>query len=146
MTTAVFGERQVFHSRKALRAGLWVTQILLAFLFGMTGLMKLTKPIADLAHAMAWANHVSPGLIRFIGLVELTGALGLVLPALTRVLPVLTPTAAFGLVVVMALAIFTHLSIGEAKMIPVPLTLGLLAAFVAWGRFYAAPIPARRQS
>ncbi|HEX8273040.1 MAG TPA: DoxX family protein [Longimicrobiaceae bacterium] len=130
-------------SRRALRATLWAVQILLAIAFGMSGLMKLTQPVADLAAQMPWVASVPAALVRFIGAAELAGALGLVLPALTRIQPRLTALAALGLVVVMLLATLVHGSRGELAMLPVNLVLGALAAFVAWGRSKAAPIAPR---
>ncbi|MEW5739691.1 MAG: DoxX family protein [Myxococcota bacterium] len=126
---------------KALHIGLWVAQVLLALAFGAAGAMKAFTPAAELATKMAWVNHVPAGLIPFIGLSEVAGALGLILPALTRIKPVLTPVAAALLVVVMVLAGALHVSIGEP---PIPnVILGALAGFVAWGRFKRAPIAPR---
>lgn len=128
---------------KGLHVGLWAAQALLAFAFAGAGLMKLLTPIAELATKMAWVTHVPAGLVPFIGAAELAGALGLVLPSLTKVKPVLTPVAAALLVVVMGLAASLHLAIGEAPLIVPNVVLGGLAAFVAWGRFTKAPIAPR---
>jgi len=128
---------------KGMHVGLWVAQALLAVAFTGADLMKLTTPLAELATKMAWVNHVPAGLVPFIGAAELAGVLGLILPSATRIKPGLTPLAAALLVVVMLLAAATHLSIGEAPMVLPNLVLGGLAAFVAWGRFKAAPIAAR---
>lgn len=128
---------------KALNVGLWVAQGALALAFGMAGLMKLTTPIDELIAAMGWVAAVPEALVRFIGAAELAGAVGLVLPAATRILPVLTPAAATGLATVMALASFTHLSRGELGAVPVNLVLGGIAVFVAWGRLRKAPIAPR---
>ena len=128
---------------KALHISLWVVQVLLAFAFGGAGLMKLTQPIADLAAKMVWPGQMPEALVRFIGLSELLGAIGLILPAVTRIKPKLTALAGAGLVVVMLLASAFHLSRGEAQVLPVNFVLGGLAAFVAWGRFKKAPIAPR---
>ena len=126
---------------KGWHIGLWVAQVLLAVGFGMAGLMKLATPYADLAQKMAWAQHTPAALVKFIGVVELAGALGLILPAATRIKPFLTPLAASGLVVIMVLAIGLHVSIGE---VPKPnFVLGGIAALVAWGRWRKAPISPR---
>lgn len=130
-------------SRRALRAALWVAQILLAAMFGMAGVMKLSQPIGALATSLPWVTTVPEMLVRFIGAAELAGALGLILPALTRIQPRLTALAALGLIVVMLLASAFHASRGEFGMIPVNLVIGALAAFVAWGRGKAAPIAPR---
>lgn len=127
---------------RALNIGLWVAQVLLAVAFGMAGTMKTTKPIAELVKAMPWVSD-APALIRFIGLAELAGSLGLLLPSLTRIKPRLTPLAALGLVVVMVLAALFHIARGEVAAVPVNLALGGLAAFVAWGRGRKAPIGPR---
>jgi hypothetical protein len=82
-------------------------------------------------------------LVRFIGISELMGAIGILLPAALRIRPRLTPLAAAGLALVMALAILFHLARGEAQVIAVPLVLGALSAFVAWSRFRKAPVQGR---
>ncbi len=127
---------------KALNVGLWVVQVLLALAFGMAGVMKTTTPIAELALKMSWVSQ-APALVRFIGVSELAAAVGLILPAATRIKPVLTPLAALGLVVVMVLASAFHHSRGEAHALPVTFVLGGLAAFVTWGRLRKAPISPR---
>jgi putative oxidoreductase len=129
-------------SSKGLRIALWIVQVLLALAFTGAGLTKLLTPIAELAANMDWVNAL-PGLVRFIGAAEFLGAVGLILPALTRIKPGLTPLAAAGLTVVMLLAAPFHLSRGEIGAIVPNLILGTLAAFVAWGRFKKAPIAPR---
>ena len=128
---------------KGLRVGLWVAQALLAVAFGMAGLSKLTQPIAELAKSMPFVTATPEGLVRFIGLSEVAGALGLILPSVTRIKPVLTAWAAVGLGVVMVLAAAFHVSRGELQMLPAPVVLGGLAAFVAKGRFGRARIQSR---
>lgn len=129
---------------KGLHVGVWIVQILLALAFGMAGLWKLTTaPEALVQQGLAWAVAVPPVLVKFIGLSEFLGAVGLVLPAATRIKPQLTAWAASGLVTVMVLASGFHLMRGEAMAAPVNLVMGLLAAFVAWGRFKKAPIVPR---
>jgi putative oxidoreductase len=128
---------------KGLNVALWVIQVLLFAGFAMAGFAKATAPIAELSQKMAWVPRFSPGTVRFIGVAELCGALGMILPSLTRIMPRLTPLAGIGLAVVMGLAAGHHLTHGEAKFAPVPLALGALAAFVAWGRWKKAPITPR---
>ncbi|MBL9006949.1 MAG: DoxX family protein [Myxococcales bacterium] len=128
---------------KGLNTGLWLAQGLLALAFGMAGTFKLVTPIADLAAKMSWIQDASPLLVRFIGASELAGALGLILPSVTRILPKLTVLAALGLIVVMVLGAGVHLMHGEANRLPVNLFLGGLAGFVAWGRWRVAAIPPR---
>jgi uncharacterized membrane protein YphA (DoxX/SURF4 family) len=129
--------------RTGLNVTLWVVQVVLAALFGMAGLMKLTQPIDALAASLPWVTSVPEMLVRFIGAAELAGALGLILPSLTRIQPRLTALAALGLAVVMVLASAFHLTRGEASMLPMNLVIGLLALSVAWGRGKAAPITPR---
>jgi len=81
------------------------------------------------------------GLIRFIGIAEVLGALGLILPAALRILPVLTPLASLGLAMIMVLATALHASKGEP--IGTQVVFLLLTLFVVWGRFSKAPISAR---
>lgn len=124
--------------------GLWVAQILLAFVFGAAGVMKLFTPVADLGAMMNWVTVSPEWLVRFIGAVEFLGAIGVILPALTRILPWLTPLAALGFFVIQVLAIGTHASLGEMAMtLPINLVLLALSAFVAWGRWKKEPIAAR---
>ncbi|WP_053187651.1 DoxX family protein [Pseudomonas thivervalensis] len=127
------------HPRR-LHITLWLAQYALAMFYAGTGFMKATQPISELAAMMHWPDVVPVALVRFIGVAELAGALGLILPSLLRIAPKLTPLAATGLVLIQLLAIPFHLSRGEASVIPVNLVLLALAAFVAWGRWRKAPI------
>ena len=127
---------------RGLHIALWIAQILLALVFGLSGAMKVITPIEELAKNAAWIRD-SEFLIRFIGISELSGALGMLLPSLSRIKPKLTSLAAVGLFVIMILATGFHLMRGEAKFTPLTLAIGALAAFVAWGRFRKAPIVAR---
>jgi len=129
--------------RRGLHRGLWVAQGLLAAAFGLAGLSHATRPIAEMAKFAPWTGALPEGLVRFIGMMELAGALGLVLPALTRIRPALTAWAATGLATVMALASVVHLVRGEPQVLPVNFVLGGLAAFIAWGRFRRAAIAPR---
>jgi uncharacterized membrane protein YphA (DoxX/SURF4 family) len=120
-----------------VNVALWIVQILLAVAFLGAGLMKLTQPKDKIAQLMAWAADFSPTAIKLIGLVEVLGALGLVLAAVTGIAPVLVPLAAVGLALVMVGAIITHARRGEKQMIGANVVLLLLALFVAGGRFGA---------
>lgn len=122
---------------------LWIVQGLLAVAFGLGGWGKATMPMADLLARVPWASAVSPGLIRFIGIAEVAGALGLIVPAVTRIMPKLTAWAAIGLLVIMILAAGFHAQRGEWTSVPINVVIGALAAFVAWGRLKKAPIPSR---
>ncbi|MFI9842552.1 DoxX family protein [Nonomuraea sp. NPDC051941] len=114
---------------------LWIVQAVLAVMFGMAGLMKSTQPKDKLQAKLPWVEDFSAGTVRFIGIAELAGALGLILPAATGIAPVLTPLAATGLAVVMILAALTHARRKEPAAIAFNAVLLVLAALVAWGRF-----------
>ncbi|QKE83164.1 DoxX family protein [Arthrobacter sp. NEB 688] len=117
---------------------LWVVAVVLALAFLAAGAMKLTRPKAALAESgLAWVEDFSPGAVKGIGAVEVLGALGLVLPAVTGIAPVLVPLAATGLALTMLGAAVVHGRRGETQMIGINVVLLLLAAFVAWGRFGA---------
>lgn len=128
---------------KGLHLSLWIVQVLLGVAFLAAGLMKATTPIADLAAKMSWVASAGAPLVRFIGVSELLGGLGLILPAATRIKPLLTPLAGAALALVMVLAAGTHVALGEYGALAPNFVLGGLAAFVAWGRFKQAPIAPR---
>jgi len=123
-----------------MNVALWIAQILLAAAFALAGAMKTSMPIAALAQSLKWAGDLPPALVRFIGACEIAGAIGVVVPSMTRIKPALTPLAAGGLVLMMILASLFHITRGEISALPVTGGLGALAAFVAWGRFGRAPI------
>jgi uncharacterized membrane protein YphA (DoxX/SURF4 family) len=122
---------------------LWVLQILLGIAFFGSGFAKLTQPYEALAAQMVWVPAVPEPLVRFIGLAEVLGGLGLILPAATRILPWLTPLAAAGLALDMLLATLFHLVRAETMLAVPTLVLGALSAFVAYGRWRLAPIAGR---
>ena len=116
---------------------LWIVQGLLAALFLFGGGMKLVMPLDQLTGPMPIPL---PGLfLRFIGVVEVLGALGLILPGLLRIRPGLTPLAAAGLVLIMIGATGLTLAGGAVAPALMPLVVGLLAAFVAYGRWRLTP-------
>jgi putative oxidoreductase len=130
---------------KVWNVSLWVAQILLAGMFLMVGIMKTFTPIEELAKMVPLAGEM-PALVRFIGISELAGAIGLILPAAFRIRPQLTTLAAGALAFVMALAMVYHISKGEYAAIGTPIVLGILAAFIVFGRLNKAPISARFSS
>ena len=123
-----------------MNIALWIVQVLLALAFAGAGLMKITQPIAKLVPNMAWVNHFPVPAVRLIGALELLGAIGLIVPALTGILPWLTPLAATGLVLTMIGAIITHVQLKEVPKVAPSVVLGLLALFVAYGRFVLLPV------
>ena len=122
-----------------MNVALWIVQILLAALFLFAGGMKLAGPIDQTGAPVQFPN----AFLVFIGVVEVLGALGLILPSALRIAPGLTPLAALGLVILMAGAVVTGVIGGALAMSLIPLAFGLLAAFVAWGRWRRAPIASR---
>jgi uncharacterized membrane protein YphA (DoxX/SURF4 family) len=126
-----------------LNISLWIAQVVLGGMFLMAGFMKISSPIEELAVTVPWAKDLPLQVVRFIGTTELSGALGLLLPSLFRIKPVLTPTAASGLVIIMLMAAIFHITRSEFPAIAFNATLGLVAAFIAWGRFKWVPIQAR---
>lgn len=120
---------------------LWIVTGLLALAFLGAGSMKLSKSRAELAPKMAWVEGFSDGQVKGIGALEVLGALGLILPALTHIAPVLVPVAAIGLALTMVGAVATHARRGEPFAASVPaLVLGVLSLVVAWGRFGSYPL------
>jgi len=121
-----------------MNIALWVVAGLLAAAFLAAGLMKITGKREQMVERMAWVGDFSQSQVKGIGVVEVLGALGLILPAVTGIAPILVPIAASGLVIVMVLAAIMHLRRGDGFGAVVPnIVLGLMAAFVAWGRFGA---------
>ncbi len=113
-----------------LTSALWIIQGLLALLFLFAGSMKLIVPIQ-----MLTAQMPLPGLfLQFIGVAEVAGAIGLILPGLLRIRPILTPLAACGLLIIMIGATVVTLAGGEVVPALLPLVMGLLCAFVTYGR------------
>ena len=115
---------------------LWIVQGILAAMFAMAGVMKSTQPIDKLLKSgVTWADRFPLTNIRIIGASELIGALGLILPWLLHIVPVLTPVAASALAFVQLMAIFHHAKHKETKAIVFNIVLIALALFVAYGRF-----------
>lgn len=119
-----------------MNIALWIVQGLLAVAFLMAGGMKLAQPKEKLATNMAWVEDFSQNKIRIIGLLEVLGALGLILPWALTILPELTGIAAIGLVLTMVGAAVTHNRRNERQKLVPNIVLGALAAFVAVGRLF----------
>jgi uncharacterized membrane protein YphA (DoxX/SURF4 family) len=118
-----------------MNVALWIVQALLALLFLFAGGMKLVLPIEEMTKQIPM-----PGLfLRFIGVCEVLGAIGLILPGLLCIRPKLTPLAAAGLVIIMIGATVVTLMTAGVAMAVLPLVVGLLCAFVAYGRWRLAP-------
>ena len=117
---------------------LWVIQALLALLFLFAGGTKFVLPTEQLTQG-GW----SLGFIRFIGVCEIVGAIGLIVPSVTRIRPSLTPLAAAGLVIIMIGATVVTLRTPQPAGAVIPGIVGLLAAFVAYGRWRVVPLRGR---
>jgi putative oxidoreductase len=118
-----------------MNIALWIAQGLLAAMYLMSGVMK-TLQTSKAREQFPWAKNRSDGFIRFVGISELLGGVGLILPLVTGILPWLTVLAAIGLTLIQLLAIFTvHLPKKEYNVIPVNIVLVALAVFVVIGRW-----------
>jgi hypothetical protein len=115
---------------------IWIVQVVLAGMFLLVGIVKLTQPREELAKGqMAWTGDVTDGQLKALGVIEVLAAIGLILPAALGVVPIVTALAASGVVLLMIAASYLHISRGEAKLIPFNIVLGLMALFVAIERF-----------
>lgn len=122
-------------SSKGWNVGIWVVQALLALVFVTIGVLRTTLSVDTLVDmGVVYADDLPLPLLRFIGVVELLGGLGVIVPALSRVKPMLTPLAATGLALLMVLASVFHATRSEWEVLPTVLLLATLAAFVIWGR------------
>lgn len=119
-----------------MNVALWICQGVLALAFAGAGLMKLSfdgKTLAD--KGMGFASEVSPAFLKFLGAAEVAGAIGVVVPALVHIAPILVPVAAACLAVVMVGAIGVHVQRREWSGLAAPVVLFATAVFVAWERF-----------
>lgn len=119
-----------------LNTALWVAQVCLCALFLFAGFTKLTKTPQGMASmGWAWAQSMPLGFIRIIGVVEVLGAIGIVLPSLTNIMPALVPAAAVGFVLLQVSAIALHARRGEASNLWFNFILLAASIFIAWGRW-----------
>lgn len=140
MTTTTFN---VAPASRGANIGIWAAQVIGAALFIMSGTMKLFTPIPDLAAMMPWAGEYSVGFVRFIGVVDIAGGVGLLLPSLTRIMPRLTVVAAAACVLLQVLAIGFHATRGEFEVLPLNVVYIACALIVLWGRGRKAPVAPR---
>ncbi|MEU5405185.1 DoxX family protein [Nocardia asteroides] len=126
------GRREEYPEMNVL---LWILQIALALMIGMAGVVKVITPRVQLTEKMSFTQHATDGQVKALGAVEVLGALGLILPAATGILPWLTPLAAVGIAVIMAGAIVTHVVAREFPNAVVNLVLLAVSLFVAVERF-----------
>jgi hypothetical protein len=113
---------------------LWAVQIVLAALLLAGAIMKF-MPIEKISEMMPWTGQVPVWMVRILGIVDLVGAAGLVLPELLRIKPKLTAWAALGIITLMLCAIIFHVSRGEGSVVEFNVFCVALAGFVGWGRF-----------
>lgn len=130
-------------NNKVINIALWAVQVLLGLMFLMAGAMKASQSIETMAESLPWVTDVSAGLVRFIGVSELLGGLGLLLPSLLRIKPFLTVWAAIGLAAVMIFAAIFHGSRGEFSAIGMNVVMAAMFVFIAWGRSKKVPILAK---
>jgi uncharacterized membrane protein YphA (DoxX/SURF4 family) len=118
-----------------MNIAVWIIQGILALMFLMAGIMKSTQPKDKLVKSLPWVNDFSLQTVRFIGISELLGAIGIVVPQLTGIYPILSPIAAVGLAVIMVLASVHHLPKKEYREVGLNTILLILAVVVALYRF-----------
>ncbi|MBD7996613.1 DoxX family protein [Arthrobacter sp. Sa2CUA1] len=118
---------------------LWVAEIVLALLYFGLGVMRLVQPYPKLVRVLRWPADFPAWAVKLIGVAEILGAIGLLLPAATDIAPVLTPIAACALAVMMALAVLVHLRRGERQRVALPAILLVVNVLVAVGRFGPHP-------
>jgi uncharacterized membrane protein YphA (DoxX/SURF4 family) len=113
----------------------WIIQGILAIMFAMAGTMKLTQPKEKLVKSLPWVIDFSLPTVRFIGTSEILGAIGIIVPQVTGILPILSPIAAIGLIVIMILAASYHLPKRQYKEVMFNSMLLILSVIVALYRF-----------
>ncbi len=112
-----------------------IIQCILALMFSMAGIMKTTQPMDKLVKNLPWVNDYSLQTVRFIGTSELLGGIGIIVPQVTGIFPVLTPSAASGLAVIMVLAASHHIRKNEYMEVLLNTVLFILSVLVAFYRF-----------
>jgi hypothetical protein len=120
-----------------MNLALWIAAGVLAAVLLVASISKLTMPKEKLATfpGSGWVEHFSPRAIKAIATLELLGAIGLIIPAVLGIAPVLVPLAATGAALLFTGAVITRLRIGEKLPVLVDLTYFAIAVFIAWGRF-----------
>ncbi len=115
-----------------MKVAYWIVAGLLGVFYLYAGGKKVAQSKEQLAPMMGWVDTVPMSLVRTIGVIEILGVLGLVLPPLTGIAPVLAVLAALGFVVLQVLATGLHLSRGEVKETGLNVTLIVVAGVAAW--------------
>ena len=124
---------------KIMNVLLWIAQALVAVIFFFGFYAKIVQPAEETVKMMPWVLE-QPGLAMFTGIVDLLGAVGLILPVLLRIKPKLTTYAAYGGILLMIAGIIFHVSRGEAAVIGMNFFIIALLAFIIWGRTKKVPV------
>ena len=135
---------QTQRKRSVVNIVLWILQVLMAITYLNAGYLKTFRPIMEIALTIFWAPSLPEPLVRFIGISELLGATGLILPALLKIRPQLTTLAAVALSLVMLLATIYHIVKGEFFVLPMTLAFLFILAFIAYGRWKLSPFIQRK--
>ncbi|AEA44328.1 DoxX family protein [Fluviicola taffensis] len=120
--------------KKTTNVFLWIAQTLLSITLIWAGALKNIQPIEKLELMWPWAGQVSPAFVQFTGVIDLLGGIGLIVPALFRIKPILTPIAALGIILLMISASVFHISRGEGTQIGFNIVVAAIAGFIAYGR------------
>jgi uncharacterized membrane protein YphA (DoxX/SURF4 family) len=123
-----------------MNVALWIAAALLAVVYVAAGLPKVLQPRDKLVSQMKWAADFSDRSVRGIGAVELLGAIGVIVPGIIKIAPLLVPLAAVGLAILQVGAVAVNVRYDETNRLPLNVALILLAVFVAWGRFGPYPL------
>jgi len=121
-------------SSKAMNIILWIAQVFVAAGFIWVAAIKLFQPIEKIAAMWPWTGEVPSLMVRLLGVVDLLGGLGLILPSLLHIKPRLTAFTAIAIIALMVCAGIFHIARGEAAVIGVNIFFAVIAAFIAWGR------------
>lgn len=132
-------------NKKVINIALWVLQVLFGLVFIMAGVTKGFQPIQGMVESMPWVTSVPEGLVRFIGISELLGGIGLIIPSILRIKPMLSVWAAIGLTLIMVFAAIFHGIRGEFGLIGVNALFVAATLFIAWGRSKKVPIYSKGQ-
>lgn len=121
-------------SSKIVHISLWAAQVILA-VFLISGAIMKFLPIEKISVMMPWTGEIPKVGVRFLGVIDLLGAIGLILPSLLRIKPQVTPWAAVCIILLMFCAIVFHISRGETAVIGVNIFCIVIAGFITWGDF-----------
>lgn len=135
--------QKVSQESNVLNIALWTVQVILAVLFLTLGVLKSVWPVEQLAALMPWTADLLLNFVRFVGITEILGAVGLLAPLILRINPVLTPLGAAGLAVIMILSVPFHIYRGDGSQLGLNVLFLLMAVFIAWGRLIKVPIQPR---